>query len=203
MTVERTPPVALIFSFNSREESTMKISGRQWAMLFAAAGLLCLITTDVSAQVRIRSSVIGSGATVASGGGFGIAGTIGQPVIGRVTGSSGAASQGFWYTYPGAVISGVQIEHTGGTANTLELLPNVPNPFSSSTELRVMLPTSGNVSLKIYDALGREKMTLIDGYHMAGTIRVHLGAEDLESGHYTARLVSGSTVRMIIMQVVK
>jgi hypothetical protein len=181
----------------------MRISGRQWAMLLIAAGLLFAIIPDATAQVRIRSSVIGSGATVASGGGFGIAGTVGQPVIGRVTGSSGAASQGFWYTFPDAAISGVEVGRGTGTASALELLQNVPNPFSSSTELRVMLPTSGNVSLKIYDRLGREKMTLLDGYHEAGTLSVRLGADDLESGHYTARLVSGSTVRMIIMSVVK
>lgn len=49
----------------------------------------------------------------------------------------------------------------------LELLPNTPNPFRDFTDIRFSLPVGGYVTVKIYDLLGQEIITLTQGYHDA------------------------------------
>ncbi|HET7153203.1 MAG TPA: T9SS type A sorting domain-containing protein [Candidatus Kapabacteria bacterium] len=46
------------------------------------------------------------------------------------------------------------------------LAQNYPNPFTATTQISYTVPLSGIVSLKIYDALGREVRTLVNGYRM-------------------------------------
>lgn len=154
------------------------------------------------AQIKINSSVIGSGATVASGGSISLAGTVGQVVIGPTQSSTTQALQGFWYTLP-QTVSSVEEPVAGAAADRVALQLGGPNPFSDGTDLRLLLPSSGNVSLVLYDALGRGVATLVDGHRGAGTIVVHIDASDLVSGQYTAQLVAGSVRRSIMLTVVK
>lgn len=50
-----------------------------------------------------------------------------------------------------------------GIPGSFILEQNYPNPFNPSTVIRFVVRNSGYVSLKIYDVLGREIVTLIDG----------------------------------------
>jgi flagellar hook assembly protein FlgD len=45
---------------------------------------------------------------------------------------------------------------------------NYPNPFNPSTQIDYDLPEPGNVSLVVYDILGREVSRLATGHHEAG-----------------------------------
>jgi hypothetical protein len=63
-----------------------------------------------------------------------------------------------------------------------------PNPFNAQTELILELPQAGFVDLKVYDALGREIVTLIDGYQMSGRHTAIFNAENYSSGIYFFRL---------------
>ena len=65
---------------------------------------------------------------------------------------------------------------------------NYPNPFNPVTMIRFRLPFISNVSLKIYDVLGREVATLIDGRKLAGTYEVDFNAHQLASGVYFYKL---------------
>lgn len=71
-----------------------------------------------------------------------------------------------------------------------------PNPFNSSTMFRYKLQFMSRVSLKVYDVLGREVVTLIEGVKEAGTYSVQFNASGLSSGiyfaHFTAMPNNGS-----------
>lgn len=64
---------------------------------------------------------------------------------------------------------------------------NFPNPFNPATELRFDLPEAGNVSLVLYDVLGREVANLVSGYHEGGYHRATWNASGQASGVYFAR----------------
>lgn len=85
------------------------------------------------------------------------------------------------------------------TAAAFELKQNYPNPFNPSTTLSFTLPTADEVKLTVFDALGREVTTLVEGYRGAGTHHVSFDASELSSGNYLAVLRSGSNVASVRM----
>ena len=77
------------------------------------------------------------------------------------------------------------------------LRQNYPNPFNPRTQFSYQLPSSGIVHLAIYDLLGREIYTVIDGYQRAGMHNVLWTGIDnngipARSGVYFYKLISGS-----------
>ncbi|MBI5463484.1 MAG: T9SS type A sorting domain-containing protein, partial [Ignavibacteriales bacterium] len=78
------------------------------------------------------------------------------------------------------------------TATKFELSQNFPNPFNPSTSIRYSVPVSGMVSLKIYDVLGREVMTVVNQHQSEGAYTVSLDASTLSSGMYVYKLESGA-----------
>jgi len=68
------------------------------------------------------------------------------------------------------------------------LYQNYPNPFNPSTNIKFDVPKSGVVNLKIYDMLGREVNTLVNGFRNAGTYEVNFNAGNISSGIYFYRL---------------
>ena len=77
----------------------------------------------------------------------------------------------------------------------LELLPNTPNPFRDYTDIRYSLPTGAQVSLKIYNLLGKEIDELVNKYQDAQNYSVRWYGETesgmpAPSGVYLCRLVA-------------
>ena len=66
---------------------------------------------------------------------------------------------------------------------------NYPNPFNPSTNLEFGISKSGYVSLKIYDVLGKEVVTLVNANLQLGTYKYEFDASGLTSGiyYYTLR----------------
>ena len=64
------------------------------------------------------------------------------------------------------------------------LYQNFPNPFNPSTSIRFDINTSGNVSLKVFNVLGREIAVLVDEYLRAGSCERVFKTGDLSSGVY-------------------
>ncbi len=74
----------------------------------------------------------------------------------------------------------------------VSLSQNYPNPFNPQTTIEYALPEAGDVSLIVYDMLGREVRTLLDGPQTAGLHTVRFDANALPNGTYVYRLVTPS-----------
>ena len=70
-----------------------------------------------------------------------------------------------------------------------ELFQNYPNPFNPSTTISYQLPTAMTISLKIYDALGREVLTLDEGLKEPGFHKNEWNARNVASGMYIYQLI--------------
>jgi len=76
------------------------------------------------------------------------------------------------------------------------LSQNYPNPFNPTTTIEYSFPERSNVSLKIFDVLGREVTTLVNEEKPAGNYNVELNASSLPSGVYFYRLEAGSFIEV-------
>jgi photosystem II stability/assembly factor-like uncharacterized protein len=85
-----------------------------------------------------------------------------------------------------------RIENETSVPNQFRLHQNFPNPFSPSTTISFTIPSRSFVSLKIFDALGKEVSMLVDGDLDMGQHSFLWNAEGLRSGMYLCRLHAGS-----------
>jgi hypothetical protein len=113
----------------------------------------------------------------------------------------------------GCVIDGVAYGDTAFTIVSVEdefqqpesfvLKQNYPNPFNPSTTIRWQLPVSNWLTLKIYDLLGNEIATLVDGFKPAGEYEVDFDASGLASGIYFYQLRVKNYIETKKMQLLK
>ncbi len=82
-------------------------------------------------------------------------------------------------------------------------LGNYPNPFNSSTTISVQNPERQYVNLKVFDLLGREIVTLLDGELPAGTRVLSWNANNVSSGVYIAQIRTNKLVNSIKMVLLK
>lgn len=86
---------------------------------------------------------------------------------------------------------------------TYALDQNYPNPFNPSTTISFTLPVRDQVTLKVYNMVGQEVATLINGEKQAGTYFVDFDASRLASGVYFYTLNAGSFTSTKKMTLVK
>ncbi|GAB4299453.1 MAG: hypothetical protein Kow0098_25980 [Ignavibacteriaceae bacterium] len=86
---------------------------------------------------------------------------------------------------------------------SFNLEQNYPNPFNPTTKISFSIPENSEVSLIVYNVLGQEVSTLVEGVKAAGRYEVEFDASGLSSGIYYYQLKSGkyeSTRKMILLR---
>jgi len=83
------------------------------------------------------------------------------------------------------------------------LFQNYPNPFNPATVISFQLPVAGQVSLIVYDMLGREVATLVNEKLAPGTYTVDWNASEYPSGVYFYKITAGdysATKKMLLVR---
>ena len=95
------------------------------------------------------------------------------------------------------------VSEDGNVPTDFMLLGNYPNPFNSSTIIRLNLPQAGQIRIDIYNMLGQKIETLYDGFMSAGEKEVVWNGGDVSSGVYFYRVTSGertATHKMLMLK---
>jgi hypothetical protein len=103
---------------------------------------------------------------------------------------------------PESPVTAIQ-EPTVSLPRSFGLAQNYPNPFNPTTTISYQLPAVSLVTLKVYDMLGREIATLVDGKQLAGVHTVRWDASLFPSGVYFYRLATDDfveTKKMVLMK---
>ena len=165
-----------------------------------AALILCVLITgylphrSVQAQHNVSSSVLGNGGAVISGSHYRMIGTLGQSAIGVVGSPSIRNQAGYWY-HVEDVVTSVEAIPDATLPKQFRLDQNYPNPFNPATTIQFALPERSQVTLRLFDFLGREVAILLDGDFQPGEFKVAFDAESLASGLYLYRLEAGGFVQ--------
>ncbi len=88
-------------------------------------------------------------------------------------------------------------------ADDFSLLQNYPNPFNPSTTIEYQIPQSSFVTIKVYDTLGKEVVTLINEEKPTGIHEVNFEPINLTSGLYLYKIRAGSfeqTRKMLLLK---
>jgi len=102
-----------------------------------------------------------------------------------------------------------EVEVDLGKPTSFVLNQNYPNPFNPTTVISYQLPVNSYVTLKVYNAIGTEVTTLVNGYKEAGSYNYELGSAnggrnyEMSSGIYFYTLRAGDfvqTKKMILLK---
>lgn len=98
------------------------------------------------------------------------------------------------YNIAGTTVVQSATPQAAGTELPLEftLGQNFPNPFNSQTSFSFAIPTSEHVMLKVYDIMGREVATILDGNMQANSYTINWSADNLATGVYMYTLTAGT-----------
>ena len=102
----------------------------------------------------------------------------------------------------GGIITSIGVKDMS-VVNDYCLFQNYPNPFNATTKITYSLARASKVSLKVYDIIGNEIITLVDGTKEAGIYDVVFKEANLTSGVYLYKLTAGdfiSTKKMILLK---
>jgi carboxyl-terminal processing protease len=86
---------------------------------------------------------------------------------------------------------------------TYSLEQNYPNPFNPVTRIQYTVSSQQNVSLKIYDVLGKEVAVLVNEEKESGTYTIDFSTTGLASGMYVYRMQAGEFAQIKKMVLIK
>ena len=97
----------------------------------------------------------------------------------------------------------VSVESDKQSPTKFTLYNNYPNPFNPTTTIKYEIPKTVNVTLKVFDILGREVKTLVNQEQKPGLYEIPFGSDGLASGIYFYRLQADNfiqTKKMILLK---
>jgi len=162
-------------------------------LLAGAAISLILFFQSASGQYAIPRSVFGSGGTSLSSSDNKLVGTLGQPFIGTASSASNKDIAGFWHVQR-YLLTSIKEKPQEALPAEYQLEQNYPNPFNPSTVIEFALPQESHVSIKLYNVLGEEVATIVEGTLPAGFHKIQWKPESFASGIYFYRMVAKSEV---------
>jgi predicted GH43/DUF377 family glycosyl hydrolase len=98
---------------------------------------------------------------------------------------------------------GIRDYNNSYISNGYFLSQNYPNPFNPTTNIEFSIPKSEFVTLKIYNILGEEVVTLVSEKLTAGTYKYDWDASSLASGVYLYRIQAGDYItskKMVLLR---
>jgi hypothetical protein len=101
------------------------------------------------------------------------------------------------------LITSIDDEYNFAKPSAFQLLPNYPNPFNPTTTIKYQIPELSFVTIKVYDALGNEVITLVNEEKPIGNYEVEFSATGLPSGIYFYQLKTNNftqTKKMILLK---
>lgn len=101
------------------------------------------------------------------------------------------------------IMTSVSPTNSGMIPQTYSLSQNYPNPFNPVTKINFSIPKQGLVTLKVYDVLGKEVMTLVNETKEIGNYVAEFNGGNLASGAYFYRIEAGEfkdIKRMILIK---
>ncbi|MFA6469967.1 MAG: T9SS type A sorting domain-containing protein [Bacteroidota bacterium] len=124
-------------------------------------------------------------------------------IPGTVTGASavGAGVVQVPYIYRTVTFNLTSVPQNEAAPVSFELAQNYPNPFNPATTINFSLSKGANVSLKVFNMLGQEVATLVNGFNEAGSHSVSFNGAKLASGVYLYKLQAGNlteTKKMVL-----
>jgi hypothetical protein len=108
-----------------------------------------------------------------------------------------------WPRDPRTGLNPSSVDGTPDLPTEFALDQNYPNPFNPGTSISYSLPSREFVSVKVFNALGQEMISLVEGHRDAGRHGVKLDASRWPSGLYFYKVVAGSFVstrKMILLK---
>ncbi|MEO8169127.1 MAG: T9SS type A sorting domain-containing protein, partial [bacterium] len=118
---------------------------------------------------------------------------------GNIIGDPGATVNRTRQVFLKTTLTDVRIEDL--LPQRFELSQNYPNPFNPATKIQYRLPFGADVNLTVYNTLGQQVATLVNGYRTAGSYEADFTGSNLASGVYYYTLRAGSftqTKKMIL-----
>ncbi|MFQ5640266.1 MAG: T9SS type A sorting domain-containing protein [bacterium] len=103
----------------------------------------------------------------------------------------------------GAIFTSVEGQADNVLPETYQLLANYPNPFNPSTTITYAIPQAQHVKLIVYNALGQQVATLVEGRRRAGQYQVRFDAQGLSNGIYYYELRAGTFTERKAMVLLK
>jgi hypothetical protein len=107
------------------------------------------------------------------------------------------------FNFAGEVLSSISVFNSNPSEisildelpQSIQLYQNYPNPFNPATSIQYAIDSRQFVSLKVYDVLGNEVVTLVNEEKPAGNYQIDFIATDITSGIYFYKLRAGEFIK--------